>query len=537
MKYRHLSKKAAVLFLTIILALTACNRYTTKTTPVSQEAYTVPTGVSVPEKTQLVTESIEEEDPTSDLTDAQVDASKDISISKTVDADDDLAKELLTLPGVVKVGTDPKFEENQYLIYYEMPIDHNDPGKGTFVQRLYLYYRGKDAPNVFNIGGYNIYCGVLGEKENMLSERYNCNFFEPEYRFDGLSRPEGFTSSNTENWEYLTCAQASEDYHFMIESLKSQFSGKWCIEGMSKGGEFTAYQAGKHPEDAELFIAESAMLKNCDGFPGLYEYCYTTAGDDTFGKEKAKEYRDMLLQFQVELIKNRDVLQDEYWKKANELYHEEFSSTFTKELLFDCSVLDLNYIWQFAMTEEFDSVREALEVKDDPNLFPQYAINAMTEIYGPWQYAVTYRKDLWEQGTIYNYLFQCFHEDGYYAYDFSYLRKALEKDGSGASLYVTEDMEKDLFKLRIQADHQKQFSFSRDAVDTRLKAVETTEKPLILVNPTTDVHYIAEVTESNNPNVHIFPVIGGGHGDSEWNSLTEEQLAEYDKIVKAALGI
>ena len=161
----------------------------------------------------------------------------------------------------------------------------------------------------------------------------------------------------------------------------------------------------------------------------------------------------------------------------------------------------------------------------------------MEELYGPWQFAVSDPGGDAEESEIYNFFFQCAVEDGYYAYDFSYLRKALAEDGSGASLYVTEDMEKDLFLLRINDIHQKQFKYNPEVTNIRVNAIETTQKPMILVNPTTDVHYIAEVKECSNPNIHIFPVSGGGHGDAEWQHLTQEQQKEYDQVVRQALGI
>ena len=538
MKHRHLWKKVGALLLTCVLALTACNRETQK--PESLPRYTVPTTVEG-QKLFVSSQKVDSMDdsswePTTETTDI-------------VPAEDDLAQELLSLPGVVKVGRknigNLKYDENQYLVYYEMPIDHNDPSKGTFTQRMYLNYKGNDAPNVFYIGGYNLYYGINDERETELAAKYNCNFFEPEYRFDGGSMPDGFSPTETDYWEYLNCAQASEDFHSMIEGLKTIFNGKWCIEGISKGGEFTVYQAGKHPEDADLYVAEAAMLKCNNGYPGLYEYMYTKAGDDTYGKDQAKEYRDMVLAFQVELIKNRDVLEERYWKEATEKYGMTFSSTFTKELLFDCTVLDLNYIWQFALEEEFESIKMTMEMKPKDGEtdktkqenFYSKAISTMTDLYGPWQYAVKERWLAPEEGQIYNYLFQCATEDGYYAYDFSYLRKALEKDGSGASLFVTEDMEKDLYLLRLDEKHQQTFPYNDEACRIRCRAVEETQKPLILVNPTTDVHYVAEIKESSNPNVHIFPVIGGGHGDAEISYLTEKQFQEYDQVVKQALGL
>ena len=95
--------------------------------------------------------------PETDATGSEMDA------APTVPADGDLAAELSGLPGVTKVCRRTTFSEDQYLLYYEMPIDHSDPSKGTFTQRLYLYYKGKDAPNMFEAGGYNLYYGMYNK--------------------------------------------------------------------------------------------------------------------------------------------------------------------------------------------------------------------------------------------------------------------------------------------------------------------------------------------------------------------------------------
>ena len=108
--------------------------------------------------------------PETDATGSEMDA------APTVPADGDLAAELSGLPGVTKVCRRTTFSQDQYLLYYEMPIDHSDPSKGTFTQRLYLYYKGKDAPNMFEAGGYNLYYGMYNgafydEAEPLFSQK------------------------------------------------------------------------------------------------------------------------------------------------------------------------------------------------------------------------------------------------------------------------------------------------------------------------------------------------------------------------------
>ena len=57
--------------------------------------------------------------PETDATGSEMDA------APTVPADGDLAAELSGLPGVTKVCRRTTFSEDQYLLYYEMPIDHS----------------------------------------------------------------------------------------------------------------------------------------------------------------------------------------------------------------------------------------------------------------------------------------------------------------------------------------------------------------------------------------------------------------------------
>jgi len=476
--------------------------------------------------------------------------------NKMTDAHDELAEEFRKLPGVVNVVKKPNYEDNQYILIYEMPIDHNDPDKGTFQQRVFINLKSKDAPNQFTIGGYNLYYGMYDggyydEAEPLFAKTYGCNLIEPEYRFDGLSKPEGFSNEKADYWEYLTCEQASEDFHFIMESLKTMLTGKWCIEGMSKGGEFTAYQLSRYPDDADLFVAECAMLKMGENTPGLYDYIYNTAGDDRYGKEKAKKYRELLLEFQVEMIKHRDDLQDDYWYEATHVYNMQFASTFTKEILFDCTVLDLSHLYQYESEGEleddargdiFKKMQDTLELKDatgptEKGLFRKNAFEVLNNLYGPWQYAyVDTASSSPEVGNLYGFMLQCYHEDGYFDYDFSYLREALEKDGSGASLYITKEMEPEVYGYRI-ADHHKNLSYRPDVTEARIRAVETTQKPLILVNGLSDLYQVAEVKECDNPNTHIFNIPSSFHDEISLEYLSEEQFKEYDAIVREALGI
>ena len=543
--------------LSAVILLSSCGKSdttATETESATQAPVTTSETTTETEPSETTFATTEETDP-SLITAVEVPDGIDFPRSANMtDAHDELAEEFRKLPGVVNVQKSTKYDDSQYVLIYEMPVDHNDSSKGTFQQRVYVKYKGKDAPNMFTIGGYNLYYGMYDgdfydEAEPLFAKKYGCNLIEPEYRFDGSSRPDGFSNDKTDYWEYLNCEQASEDFHEIIESLKTLLSGKWCIEGMSKGGEFTAYQLGRHPEDADLFIAECAMLKIGKNSPGLCDYIYTTAGDDRYGKEVAKEYRDLLLEFQVEMLKHEDEFCEEYWKNATEMYGLKFASSFTKEILYECTVFDLAHIFQYDSEDMpdgdlFEEMKEALEVKDADTdwqklQFKERSFEVMENLYGPWHYAYDERdvSGSSDDMNLYAFMFQCYREDGYYAYDFSYLRDALKKSGSDVSLYITEEMEPEVFGYRIADVHKEFFAYNPDVLNTRVGAVENTEKPLIIVNGLSDIYQVTEIKESGNPNVHIFNLPSSFHDEVTIEFLSYEQFKEYDEIVCSALDI
>lgn len=163
----------------------------------------------------------------------------------------------------------------------------------------------------------------------------------------------------------------------------------------------------------------------------------------------------------------------------------------------------------------------------------------MENLYGPWHYAYDERdvSGSSDDMNLYAFMFQCYREDGYYAYDFSYLRDALKKDGSDVSLYITKEMEPEVFGYRIADVHKELFSYDPDVLNTRVGAVENTEKPLIIVNGLSDIYQVTEIKESDNPNVHIFNLPSSFHDEVTIEYLSYEQFKEYDEIVRSALGI
>ena len=223
--------------LSAVIFLSSCGRNDTTASETGSETSSPTTSETTAETepSETATGTTERSDP-SLITVTEAPDEIDFPISGNLkDAHDELAEEFRKLPDVVNVQKSSHYDDSQYVLFFEMPVDHNDPSKGTFQQRVYVKYKGKDAPNMFTIGGYNLYYGMYDgdfydEAEPLFSEKYGCNLIEPEYRFDGNSRPDGFSNEKADYWEYLTCEQASEDFHEIIESLRRCFPGN----GVSK---------------------------------------------------------------------------------------------------------------------------------------------------------------------------------------------------------------------------------------------------------------------------------------------------------------
>ncbi len=513
-------KILSLLLLTALFAA-ACSLNGGKTaeTDISSE-----TSVTSSESSEV---SVEE---SSSATDTQILSSLNLL---PVKGDDALVNEIESLPDVVAVG---RIEEvsgaDEYVIVFEFPIDHKDPKAGTFYQIASLKYRDRNAPTLFLCGGYEISYTTSEEKETHLSRAYNCNFIEAEFRCYGRSCIEGFSIEDPESYKVLNNEDASEDFHQMIENLKTVFSGKWIFEGSSKGGEFTCYQAYRHPEDADVFVAEAAMLRCGQNFPGMYKYAYTVAGDDRYGKKEAKEIRDLITSFQVEAIRYRDKIQDHLQD-----YTAGKKIIVPVEILFDCLVLDQVYYWQYCDQEYIDMVKDILSRKKDGKLtipendYCNKIFQAILRGYGPWQYEYFDP----ESSVLGYFNYQCYREDGNYLYDFSYLRKALAKEDKDLKLNVTEDMEKDIFAMRIPDKVREYNSYSSQSLEDRLSAVDKTSKPLILINGLTDIHSVSEITECQNPNVHIFNIPEAMHIEAEINYMSSEQREEFDSLLRSIL--
>lgn len=172
----------------------------------------------------------------------------------TVLAGDGILEKLQRIPQIsdiqkMKVET---FDE-YYQFWFEQPIDHTDPSKGTFRQKVLLGHKQTDAPVIVELEGYNIWSPEAGELATLLKG----NQLTIEHRFFDQSVPKDGIP-----WEYLTIKQAATDQHDIIQAIKKNLypDSKWISTGISKGGQTTIFHRYFYPEDVDISVPYVAPL-------------------------------------------------------------------------------------------------------------------------------------------------------------------------------------------------------------------------------------------------------------------------------------
>lgn len=419
--------------------------------------------------------------------------------------------------------------KEKYIVFFDLPLDWNDPSKGTFPLRTIFSYIDDNATNTFLCDGYFIYDMDVSRFDfrRDLSWFYNTNEVQIEHRFYGESVPEGLSIDSLDYWEYLTDENASEDFHFIITQFKRILTGKSMFTGSSKGGQLTHMQSYFHPEDADAFVSFVAPGGSEQDAPDFFDYIYTEIGDTAYGKDKAKKYRDMVLDFQVEAIKNRDELAQRYYDRGvkDGCVFTDFT---TPDILYDMAVLEFATItWQYY--QDFDDIKKVLNNKGSKS--SEHLDKILDILYE------NNPASIWAHNSEYfAYYVQAATQNGEHEYDFSFLREALAKDGSGAKLAVTQDMEKGLlFRMVFTPEQYETFRFDPTIYNNMVKWSHETDSLVLMVYGQADVWYSVRLPDvSDNENIHIFKLPHTSHITS-FERMDKDMANEVEKLLDPVL--
>lgn len=132
-----------------------------------------------------------------------------------------------------------------YKVFFNQPIDHENPSVGTMKQKALIYFKGFDRPTVMYTRGYDLpdswkdWMGNLDIAANM-----DANIIAVEHRYFGESK-----NLEDTRWDYLTIEQAAADHHAIFEPLKKILPKEWISTGTSKDGMTSLFFRYFYPND------------------------------------------------------------------------------------------------------------------------------------------------------------------------------------------------------------------------------------------------------------------------------------------------
>lgn len=203
----------------------------------------------------------------------------------------DILAYLQAIPGMQAEELDnPPSGYRYFLLRYEQPIDHANPARGTFKQRMVLLHRSQRAPMVLATNGYDI---PVTPARYAITRALDASQLKVEHRYFAESRPDPL------DWTYLTLQQAAADHHRIVQAIRPFYSGKWVSTGASKGGMTAIYHRRYYPNDVDGTLANVAPQSFARLDP-RYAAFQAQVG--------SAACRNDLKQYQREVLKRREVM-------------------------------------------------------------------------------------------------------------------------------------------------------------------------------------------------------------------------------------
>lgn len=286
----------------------------------------------------------------------------------------------------LKILEKEAFYNTIYEVMFEQPVDHKNPEKGTFEQRLYISHIDENLPVVLVTEGYTADYYYTSEPAVML----RCNQIIAEHRYFGESVPDSI------EWEFLTTWQAASDHHNIINRFSKFYRGDWITTGISKGGQTAMFHSFYYPDDADVIMPYVAPLNNSTEDLRIYDFL----ADVGSGKCRKK-----IEKFQKYALKNQDALLPAF-KSFSDSKRYTYELAGGIETAFEYCVLEYSFaFWQWGYAD----------CKEIPgrNAEPSEIIAHMNMVAGfdyfADEFIVAYR----------TFFYQALTEMGYYGYNLS----------------------------------------------------------------------------------------------------------------------
>ena len=413
-----------------------------------------------------------------------------ILVCQNLIAQDLLHEKLKTIATISEIKPLEKGEfAEKYVTYFNQPLDHQHPEKGSFRQRVVVSHIGFDRPTVIVTEGYGASYALNPKYREELSKMFNTNMVFVEYRYFLESTP------NPRDWQYLTAESSADDLHAVRQALKDIYPNKWIATGISKGGQTAMLYRTFYPNDVDITVPYVGPL--CYGVEdGRHEPFLNQVGTE--------DERRKIEDFQLEVLKRKSTLLPRFEKHCQEKKYEFNAST---EEIYDYSVLEYSFaFWQWGTPV---STIPANNASDD-------------EIYKHFM-AISEPSYFAKGGGNESFFVQAARELGYYGYDIRPFKK-----------YLSITSSKGYLKKLMLPDDAKDIKFDKTLSKKITKFLKKNDPKMIFVYGEIDPWSAAATTWLNTDkkeNVHIFVEPRGSHL-ARINTLPEDMKQKAISILK-----
>jgi hypothetical protein len=400
-----------------------------------------------------------------------------------------IEEQLFALPDVIFKSIDtPEGFESAYELQVKQPIDHDNPTRGYFYQRVYLSHRSFDAPTVIITEGYDRSFNRMYELTNYLE----ANQVDVEHRYFGTSTPE------EKDYQYLNLKQVTADLHHIRELLGQIYLSSWVSTGISKGGQTTIFYRYFYPDDVVASVPYVAPLNLELKEKRIYEFLANV------GTEACRED---IHDVQVALLKNREeVLPRLKWFSKGARY--EFSYL-TLEQSFEYAVLEYPFsFWQMG----FDCAEIPDMKKDGLDDVLSHFMDVVGLAFYNDRTMEAYGSHYWQAGT----------EMGYYAFETEPFKGLLEElSGEPSAIFMP---------------NKAPMTFEPTLVKKVFDWTQKEASEMIYIYGETDTWTATGVPQSDKvENAHWFILEGEDHGGARIKNMTEENRTKLITTLKSWL--
>ena len=363
-------------------------------------------------------------------------------------------------------------------VMIEQPLDHNNPGGETFLQRVYISHVDPGQPVVMITAGYDAKYYYTSE----ITAELRCNQVMVEHRYFCRSVPDSL------NWKYLDTWQAATDHHRIVTMFKELYPERWISTGISKGGQTVMYHSYYYPEDVDVRVPYVAPLN----FGLEDERIYSFLDNVGSSRERRKVEK-----FQKLALKNQEEYMDAF-KAFSEKKGYSYELVGGVEKAFEYCVLEYSFAyWQWGYVPSKKIPGKAAQSEE--------IIEHMNRVAGfdyfSDQFIVEYRP----------FFYQALTEMGYYGYDLDIFEKYLKH------------VDNPIFTFTIPESVDLSFNEGL-SVDLQLYLNEEAEN-FIFIYGEYDTWSATAVTSVGDTNSKIFFKEGGSHR-TRISNMPEEQKEE-----------